>query len=114
MELIHAYWYMHPGEFQALINIQKKKQGALDGWWVTQDGVKLKAYMMYDSHLINCIKMVEKKTNFPLRKYAMHHVMNRTSTLPPAERKLVTKVRKNVIYVNMVHEAYKRGLIYDV
>lgn len=113
MELVRAYWYRHPGEFQAAINVQMARQGGLTGWWVTQDGIKLKAHMMNDNHLLRAIAMIEKNEPKAVRKLAMHVVRERLTGLETMERRAVVRLREKVTYINLVREAYKRGLIQD-
>jgi hypothetical protein len=113
MELIRAYWYRHPGEFEAAKNIAEAKLGKLKGWWVTQDGVKLKPYMMRDSHLMNAIGVIEKRAKgMPLRKVAIKILQG--SSLLDFEGNEYDIARMLVIketYLDMIEEAIERGLI---
>jgi hypothetical protein len=114
MELVRAYWYRYPGEFQAAINKQESSKGALKGWWVTQDGVKLKPYMMRDSHLVKCLDLVEKRDAYPIRDIAIRLIHGqRAKQFPYSERSIAKGVAERKTYILMVKEAIQRGLIED-
>ncbi|SFJ63411.1 hypothetical protein SAMN02799624_05279 [Paenibacillus sp. UNC496MF] len=96
IELIDAYNYRHPGEFQAAINRQEAMRGALQTWWVTKEGVKLKPFQMTDRHLLSIIKMMEDQAE----KRAVLHSAKRI-------------LKSHATYKAAKREAIKRGLIQE-
>ncbi|GAK41970.1 diguanylate cyclase [Paenibacillus sp. TCA20] len=115
MELMTAYHYRDPGEFQASINLQKAKNGDFIGFWTTEKGLVIRPANMTDSHLLNCIRLTERRVqDIDLRELASQ-IMSKKYRRNKAKNirmdVIAEYLRKSKTYLLMIEEAKNRGLI---
>jgi hypothetical protein len=62
MELIQAYLYRIPNVFEAEFNKLKRKHDGQKDHWITKEGIKLYPFQMTDSHLLQVLRYLEKRS----------------------------------------------------